>query len=324
MKHNEPPVLFIGGTGRCGSSILREALGQHSLCGVLEFEHRFLIDPDGLVDFYTSYDNTWSPYNYDLRVKRLSRLLKTLSGGRIRLPHSTDWHLPQHQYKGWNLEEFIPNIEALIDELINNLTDFQFDGKWVGGREFDNEKIIFHSHCRSKLDVRQNIQTFAWTAINDLLSGLGKSIYVEDNTWNSLYTPQLLELFPTANFIHIYRHPCDVITSFLSQSWCPNNIEQATMFYKSLMDRWFQIKKELPSERVLEISYEAFISDPTFIYKKICAFLGITFEDAMMKTKVVSTAQGQWKNTLSENEQSIVYESVKYYIDALGYSADST
>lgn len=322
-SQSEPPVLFIGGTGRCGSSILREALGRHSKCGALNFEHRFLIDPDGIIDFYSSYEKVWSPYNYDLRLKRLSRFLKTLSGERGQSQVVSDWHLPEYQYKGWNLEEYISGFRALSGDLINNLIDFQFEGKWVGGRKFDDETSIFHSHCRSKDDVKQSMQAFSWAAIDSLLSGLNRSIYVEDNTWNQLYAPQLLDIFPSSKFVHIYRHPCDVIASFLTQSWCPNTVEQAADFYKSLMDQWLDTKNILPADKLLEISYENFVADPTATYNQICRFLEIDFEDEMLATEIVSSAKGQWKTKIPADEQDALYSSLKKYITILGYSTES-
>ena len=72
-------VVFIGGTGRCGTSITSAILGKHSLVTTLPFEYRFIIDPDGIVDFFRSYAATWSPFMADRRLKRLERFLLTLS-----------------------------------------------------------------------------------------------------------------------------------------------------------------------------------------------------------------------------------------------------
>ena len=47
---NEIPVLLIGGTGRSGTSILSRIFSTHpDITDVPEW--RFLIDPDGIIDF---------------------------------------------------------------------------------------------------------------------------------------------------------------------------------------------------------------------------------------------------------------------------------
>ena len=58
-------MILVGGTGRCGTSILKEILATHPNAASLPFEYRFIIDPDGIIDFYASYTATWSPYIAD-------------------------------------------------------------------------------------------------------------------------------------------------------------------------------------------------------------------------------------------------------------------
>ena len=54
-------VIFIGGSGRSGTNILRKILSNHSKVASLPFEHRFIIDPNGIIDFYNSFTLNWSP-----------------------------------------------------------------------------------------------------------------------------------------------------------------------------------------------------------------------------------------------------------------------
>ena len=48
-------VIFIGGSGRSGTNILRKLLSKHSQVASLPFEHRFIIDPDGIIDFFYNW-----------------------------------------------------------------------------------------------------------------------------------------------------------------------------------------------------------------------------------------------------------------------------
>ncbi|PCI48058.1 MAG: hypothetical protein COB49_06455 [Alphaproteobacteria bacterium] len=319
MSNSEPPVLFIGGTGRCGSSILREAFGQHNLCGILPFEHRFLIDPDGIVDFYSSFEDTWSPYNQDLRIKRLCIFLNSLAGNRLGTAEETEWLLPEEQYQGWNLEERIVGFNELINQLMEELVDFKFDAKWVGGREFDGDRTIWFSHGKQNNEVKGVLQKFSWAAVSGLLASLNKEIYVEDNTWNLLYARQLHELFPKAKFVHIYRHPLDVVASYVSQPWCPNDAMEAAEFYASLMDRWYKVKAELPSDSYIEISFESFVKNPQLTYERICDHMGIEFEETMMNIEISMTPVGKWKEKISTEEHSLLCDRLSRYIGEYGY-----
>ena len=315
---NEPRVLFIGGTGRCGSSILREAFGNHSQCGVLPFEYRFMIDPDGIFDFYKSYREVWSPYNYDLRIKRLIRFLRTLAGGRTLGNHNPEAYLPQDQYKGWNLEERITGFNEMIDELEGDLIDFRYKGVWVGSPKNEDHEICF-SHCRAEHTVKAALQKFVYSALDQLLKGMGKDIYIEDNTWNTLYAPSLLEFFPNAHLIHIYRHPYDVIESFQRQRWCPSDLKEAAAFYKSLIERWFEIKTQLPASRYTEICYEKFVTAPIQTYQRLCEIIGTEYQDAMNNIEIKTATVGQAEKRFSSDEIDLLNDGFSEYLETLGY-----
>ena len=54
--------IFIGGTGRVGSSLLRSLLLKHKdICGN-NFEGRFTVSPDGIFEFLKNSHNTQNLY----------------------------------------------------------------------------------------------------------------------------------------------------------------------------------------------------------------------------------------------------------------------
>ena len=66
--------FLIGGGGRSGTTILSKIFSKHSQFAVVP-EWRFVIDPDGLLDFLSSVVNSWTPYIYSLKLQRLETLL---------------------------------------------------------------------------------------------------------------------------------------------------------------------------------------------------------------------------------------------------------
>ena len=71
-------VVFIGGSGRAGTNLLKRILSEADGFYGFPFESRYIIDPDGIVDFISSYENNWSPYNVARRIDRLECLLTRL------------------------------------------------------------------------------------------------------------------------------------------------------------------------------------------------------------------------------------------------------
>ena len=72
-------TIFIGGSGRCGTKLLRDILGKHSKITALPFPTRFTIDPDGLVDTYKALTTgAWSPYIAGVKLSRMDDLFAAL------------------------------------------------------------------------------------------------------------------------------------------------------------------------------------------------------------------------------------------------------
>ena len=135
LNQDKPHILFIGGTGRSGTNISKALLANHPQVATLPFEYRFIIDPDGLVDFSPSFAAPWSPVLADPRLKRLERLLTGLAAeppfhrlvGEVLRRFNRDGRIfSPRQYHRWNLEAHLPNYERHVQTLMARLTDFVF------------------------------------------------------------------------------------------------------------------------------------------------------------------------------------------------------
>lgn len=95
--------------------------------------------------------------------------------------------------------------------------------------------------------------------------------------------PEIAELFPDALFVHIIRDGRDVCVSFLKTQWLGPWVTK-------IAERWLQrvsagrrAAQALPGERYLEVRYEDLVAEPGQALRRICAFVGITFEDEMLE-----------------------------------------
>lgn len=107
----------------------------------------------------------------------------------------------------------------------------------------------------------------------------GKRLILK-NPANTARIPTLLEFFPDAKFIHIYRNPYKVYLSTIKmrhnvldkialQEGDEKEIEkQVIENYKRLMNSFFEQKKLIPIENYFEISYEDLVKDPLKQIKK--------------------------------------------------------
>ncbi|KYK21323.1 hypothetical protein AYK21_05015 [Thermoplasmatales archaeon SG8-52-2] len=111
-------------------------------------------------------------------------------------------------------------------------------------------------------------------------SNNGKRLLLK-NPANSTRIPMLLELFPNANFIHIYRNPYKVYLSTIKmrnrvldklslQNASKKEIEnQVIENYKRVMNSLFKDVKQISKNKIVEVRYEDLVADPKKQVKKI-------------------------------------------------------
>ena len=127
-------TLLIGGTGRSGTSILNRIFSNHpDITDIPEW--RFLTDPDGIIDFYNS-SRFWSPYHYDIRLKRLESLLYSVNNGSsfhrifkameiLKFGRLVSRKIVP-RYSGIRVHRYCPDFSSHVQNLICSLKQFSF------------------------------------------------------------------------------------------------------------------------------------------------------------------------------------------------------
>lgn len=328
IKANDPKIIFIGGTGRCGTNISKALLTNHPQVATLPFEYRFIIDPDGIVDFYRSYTATWSPFLADRRLKRLEILLHTLAeeptlhrlaGSLIRYINRDGKTLAPRRYYGWNLDVHLPNFKQYTRDLMVKLTEFSFSACWVGTESYAFHPGVYHAGPKSQDELAQILGDFIRRVINGFLVKRGQVFYVEDNTWNILFARELIELVPTAKILHVYRDPRDVVASFTHQRWSPSDTRQAALWYKSIMNHWFTVRADLPRGSYYEYSLESLVNSTEQVVKEICHFTGIPYDPTLLEIDLTKSNSGRWRQEFSNEDQQIIQDVLGETVREFGY-----
>jgi hypothetical protein len=91
--------------------------------------------------------------------------------------------------------------------------------------------------------------------------------------------PELATLYPGAKFIHLVRDGRDVAISWIDAGW--ERYYEPGFEWSAAMAHLSRSRAACP-EHVLEVRYEDLVRQPTEVAQHICAFLGETFEPAML------------------------------------------
>eukprot|EP00002_Diphylleia_rotans_P018114 TRINITY_DN3512_c0_g1_i1.p1 TRINITY_DN3512_c0_g1~~TRINITY_DN3512_c0_g1_i1.p1 ORF type:complete len:403 (+),score=84.68 TRINITY_DN3512_c0_g1_i1:47-1255(+) len=148
----------------------------------------------------------------------------------------------------------------------------------------------------------------------------------------------MLELFPNARFIHIYRNPYVVFTSnqnlhdkllscFNLQALPSDNERDRHIFehYSDMYDAYLEDRKLIPKGNLIEFSYEDFEKDPTSHLEKIYAQFNIpNFDKARPTIEAEAEKRKKYiKNSYSPIEPSLrqkIIQNWGRFFDAFGYA----
>jgi hypothetical protein len=167
------------------------------------------------------------------------------------------------------------------------------------------------------------------------LANHGKRL-LSKNPPNTARITALLELFPEANFIHIYRNPYkvylstkkmrqNVLDKLALQKASQEDIEQQVINnYIRLMSSYFEQQKKIQKDKLVEIQYEDLVTNPIEQVKKIYSTFKLpNFEDALPKMKKYLEKQSDYKTNVYAIDDKIVQhvnKNWKFTIDRWKYT----
>ena len=323
--------LFIGGSGRSGTLILLNIMGTHKDIFNLPIEMRFIIDPDGLIDLVDALTVNYSPFLGREALYRFQRLMTEYLAQPGTRPY-LDYNFPE-----WFGRDF---YFKTVDEFISGLTEYEFWGSSVfenppapplnAGTDSTKEtqtpagkrKIKGATYFPDRGLLIKKAAEFVDTLFSHAAAEKGKPIWVEKTPFNILHAEFLWELFPEAGLIHIKRDPRAVANSLANpaQPWAPNDIRSASLFLRSTLERWFDVKKRLHLENrpYLEVKLEELVhSTPDFL-QNLANFCGVenTFP---RKHRPIPEKVDYWKTQMSSQDITIVEEVLGPYTRMMGY-----
>ena len=342
MQHRSPiPLCLIGGTGRSGSTILRQMFARHPQVATLPTEARFLTDPDGIIDFGGAMRASWSPYVFDVKIKRLESLLRAvgsspriarIGGGRGKARGRQvaggsqgptgrlarvrrmigDSALVRLRPRYWSvsLGDVCPSYAGLVDALIGRLVEFRFAGRWTGMPLGEASTIHFGGP-----DVEDALREFCRAVIACIADEQDATHFVEDTPFNLLGFDRIHELLPESRLVHIHRDPRDIVASYLGKQWSPSEPRLAARYYATMMDRWHAIRPSLSEDSYLELPLTALVDDPETTVRRICEFWNLEWHPSLLDVDLGRSHTGRWKSDIPAEDHASVNEILAPYLE---------
>jgi hypothetical protein len=169
---------------------------------------------------------------------------------------------------------------------------------------------------------------------------VNKPRWGEKTPGNVFYVEKILQDFPNAQFIYIYRDCRDASAEFIDSQFGPTNAYSAAVMWHDGQQAVKPFRQSLAADQWFNICYEDFVRNPVQSLKNMCAFLGEDYDDALMEFHTTPIAQrrgktkdnwalahpitdrhvGIYKNQLSLDQQGVMTWVAGDMMRELGYA----
>ena len=272
-------AIFIGGTGRSGTTILGKLLHRHHQINLSKpVEIKFLTAGTGLLDLHR---NPWISRSGKVNLKRNGNFLKFQKSVNQKW-----WERDGKKGGKGGLSSGISRSswEVLESELGKNLRI--------------DRTMACQSFFRSFLDL----QLLNESAPNS------KKFWVDTTPPNLMRADEIARLLPGCKFIHIMRDGRDVASSVIKERWGPDSFDDALIWWSKRMKTILQNTQEL-NDQVLHIWFEDLVHfNRDVTLRKILNFLEVSEDDGIRKyfDEIVipaSANSGRWRNEVLDKER---------------------
>ena len=218
---------------------------------------------------------------------------------------------------------------------LGNISPYSFYNGWIFPKnmEFYNDYVDMRNISRETIEKFKKIYMYYVKKLT--LYYNGKQLVLK-NPSNTSRIKILLEMFPDAKFIHIYRNPYHVFLSMMRNVekemtlYCIQKPADKEVFERSIANlynrmhaKYFEERKLIPPGNLVEIRYEDFLVNTLEEMKKIYDQLEISgfeknkrrFEEYIKSQSKIKT----YKYKIDEESKQKIYGYLKYTIDLWGY-----
>lgn len=167
------------------------------------------------------------------------------------------------------------NFRALCHEMAHGLRSPYWDMNVDPARFTDEIMALAQTRERSFASV-------FWAILERYSREVGKPRWGEKTPYNLFYIEQVLEDFPNAQFVFIYRDGRDASAEFLDSSFGPTNIYCAAELWHIGQQAVKPWRARLRDDQWFDIKYEDFVRAPVPHLRRLCDYLGERYTDELL------------------------------------------
>ncbi|MBK8161718.1 MAG: sulfotransferase [Gammaproteobacteria bacterium] len=287
--------IFVGGTGRSGTSVMGDLLGSHPAIVLPAHENKLIVEQGGLMDLVDQLGGRYDMKRHHYAVAnfigwaarlRVIGFADAALNARVRELMAAGTGLHEafesvgrgHPGAGFSIHavgQFIgmEHYDACVNDFVRGLIESVSAEGIV-----DTEGLIrpfFTPKAMTRAEALAACRAFLGRLYSLPLQRAGAQRWCDDTPDSWLYLDFLHELYPGMRFIHMIRDPRDVVGSYMKQTWAPSDPKAIVAGFKAQFAAYEAVKTRVPAECVREIRLEDISADKAAVLDDLSAFLGV-------------------------------------------------
>jgi hypothetical protein len=290
--HSVVPV-FIGGTGRSGTTVLGDLLNEHSQVRTSNpTEIKFLANRGGFLDVVFGSMNSQLENREKISIFHYRTYRQRAQKDLLQRSERFEEFSEKLWQKWWQIDAPAPHGPGLH----------------AGIEKQDLQEILSNYSRSIKKSPIKQAREFMVSFMDAQKNHKGEKYWSETTPMNISYSHRLIKLFPEAKFIVIRRDPRDVIASLLTKDWGPNSPLEGVEWIESRLRADHDALKSVPRDQLLFINLEDLVTNsPQESYDRILTFLKLQDEPAMHTFHTVNmtaenASSGRWRKEIDTPE----------------------
>jgi hypothetical protein len=336
--------IFVGGTGRSGTTIMADLLNSHPDIVLAARENKLIVEKDGLRDLVGQlaerFDMKRRHYavanfvGWALRLRSagfrdpaLQQQMRALSQAKGIIPEKA-WEMIARANPAAYLSIHAVGSEFGLEHYDRCVTEFvdRLCASVVQEGILVTEGLVMPLIIPKAMDRRTVLgesRRFLDSLYAPALVRASAVRWCDDTPSNWLYLDFLYELYPEMKFVHMIRDPRDVVGSYVKQVWAPADPRAIVGMFKAQFADHERIRSQIPEDRWIEIRLEDLSRDKAGVLDRLGGFLGVAnrFDGSLFAPEKTNT--GTYAESLGEATLGLIETELGDWMESRGYRRTS-
>lgn len=335
--------IFVGGTGRSGTTIMGKYLNSHCCLVTPVNENKLIVEEGGLrslvnnlsagydykgnsyaISNFIQWSNTLRKYGFKNRTVSFAyravnkALYMTL---HKRIPAAKACRaLPFLDFSliGIGEKYGLNHYDRCIGQFLSKIIEETDDHGIV-----DTEGLVrpmYSSKTSNREELMEHAREFLHTLNEEKMRDADATRWCDDTPLNALWGGFLLELYPTGKVIHMVRDPRDVAASYSEKSWASRDLEKTLSRLNRHYRELINAEESLPEEGFRTFRLEDFTKEPERQQDELCRFVGVDPDGFDGSVSFEASSFGRWKKKFSGKAAELVESRLSEACAHFGYS----